>query len=138
MKTALSFALLLALGATTGWGQVTYHADVAPIIHNACMECHRTGEIGPMPFTNYEEVSAYGPFIEYVTSIGYMPPWTPDADYSHFVGERVLSAEEIETISAWVDADMAEGNPADNPGAPFFPEGSQMGEPDSAFSLPEP
>ncbi len=67
-----------------------------------------------------------------------MPPWTPDADYSHFVGERVLTAEEVETISAWVDADMPEGNPDDNPGLPSFPEGSQIGEPDLVFSMPEP
>lgn len=129
--------LIMALAMTsTLFGQVTYHADVAPIIHNACTECHRVGEIGPMPFTNYEEVAAYGPFIEYVTSIGYMPPWTPDADYSHFVGERVLSAEEIATISAWVDAEMPEGDPADNPGLPQFPEGSQIGTPDLVFSMP--
>lgn len=117
--------------------QVTYHLDVAPIIHNTCTECHRAGEIGPMPFTTYEEVAAYGAFIEYVTSIGYMPPWSPDAEYSHFVGERVLSAEEIETISAWVDAGMPEGDPADNPGLPDFPDGSQVGEPDLVFSMSE-
>ena len=138
MKTPSILLCLLLLIPAAGISQVTYHADVAPIIHNACMECHRTGEIGPMPFTSYEEVSAYGPFIEYVTSIGYMPPWTPDAEYSHFVGERVLSAAEIETISAWVDADMPEGDPADNPGAPDFPEGSQIGEPDLVFSMPQP
>lgn len=131
--------LLFALAVTGSvHAQVTYHADIAPIIHNACAECHRAGEIGPMPFTTYDEVAAYGNFIEYVTSIGYMPPWTPDADYSHFVGERVLTAEEVETISAWVDADMPEGNPDDNPGLPSFPEGSQIGEPDLVFSMPEP
>ena len=131
-----SLLLLLLTMSSALFGQVTYHADVAPIIHNACTECHRSGEIGPMPFTNYEEVVAYGPFIEYVTSIGYMPPWTPDAEFSHFVGERVLSAEEIETISAWVDAEMPEGNPSDNPGLPEFPEGSQIGTPDLVFSMP--
>ena len=119
-------------------GQVTYHADVAPIIHNACTECHRAGEIGPMPFTTYDEVAAYGNFIEYVTSIGYMPPWTPDDSYSHFVGERVLTAEEVETISAWVDAGLPEGDPTENPGLPDFPDGSQVGDPDLIFSMPQP
>ena len=70
---------------------VTFHADVAPIVFNHCTSCHRPGEIGPMPFTNYAEVAAYGEFIEYVTSIGYMPPWSPDETYSHFVGENVLT-----------------------------------------------
>ncbi len=84
--------MLLMFSSLPGMGQsVTYHADVAPIIFNACSSCHREGEIGPMPFTTYAEVAAYGEFIEYVTSIGYMPPWSPDADYSHFVGEKVLT-----------------------------------------------
>lgn len=133
----LPFLILLLLSAVKVQSQVTYHLDVAPIIHHACTECHRAGEIGPMPFTTYDEVAAYGEFIEYVTSIGYMPPWTPDADYSHFVGERVLSAEEIETISAWVDGGMPEGDPADNPGLPDFPEGSQVGDPDLVFGMEE-
>ena len=51
-----------------------------------------------MPLTTYGEVFAYGEFIEYVTSTGYMPPWTPDEGYSHFVGERVLTEGEIATL----------------------------------------
>ena len=55
-----------------------------------------------MPLTTFEEVMPYGEFIEYVTSTGYMPPWTPDEEYAHFVGERVLSAAELEVLSLWV------------------------------------
>ena len=62
--------------------QVTYHLDVAPIIHNACTECHRAGEIGPMPFTTYDEVAAYGAFIEYVTCLLYTSPSPRDATLS--------------------------------------------------------
>ncbi|MGB1573944.1 MAG: hypothetical protein ACPG85_06655, partial [Flavobacteriales bacterium] len=98
----------------------------------------REGEIGPMPFTTYAEVAAYGEFIEYVTSIGYMPPWTPDPEYSHFVGEKVLTAEELETLSDWVSAGKPEGDPAANPGLPDFPSGSQIGEPDHVLTMAEP
>ena len=111
--------LPLMLIATTiqGWSQdVTFHADVAPIIYQHCTSCHRSGEIAPMPFTNYGEVAPYGEFIEFVTSTGYMPPWSPDPAYSHFVGENVLSPEQIGTLAAWVDAGKPEGNAADNPG----------------------
>ena len=131
-----AFALAVPL-LTSGQG-VTFHADVAPIIYGECTSCHREGEIGPMPFTTYAEVAAYGEFIEYVTSIGYMPPWTPDADYSNFVGEKVLTQEEIETLSAWVDAGKPEGDPAENPGLPDFPVGSQIGLPDHVLSMAEP
>ena len=133
--------LLLMLVAATfqGWSQdVTFHADVAPIIYQHCTSCHRSGEIAPMPFTTYGEVAPYGEFIEFVTSTGYMPPWSPDPAYSHFVGENVLSPEQIETLAAWVDAGKPEGNPADNPGLPDFISGSQIGTPDLVLPMAEP
>ena len=34
-----------------------------------------------MPFTTYAEVAEYGGFID-VTQTNYMPPWTPDHEYS--------------------------------------------------------
>lgn len=116
----------------------TFHLDVAPIVFQHCAECHRPGEIGPMPLTTYEEVFAYGEFIEFVTASGYMPPWTPDNTYSHFVGERVLTENELATLSAWVAAGKPEGDPADNPGLPQYPEGSQIGEPDLVLAMAEP
>ena len=116
----------------------TFHADVAPIIYNHCTSCHRPGEIAPMAFTTYSEVAAYGEFIAYVTSIGYMPPWSPDPEYRHFVGENVLTPEQLGTLAAWVDAGKPEGDPADNPGLPDFPEGSVLGAPDFVLSMSEP
>ncbi|PCJ81199.1 MAG: hypothetical protein COA49_05680 [Bacteroidetes bacterium] len=116
----------------------TFHLDVAPIIYNNCTQCHRVGEIGPMPLTTYEEVSAYGSFIEFVTASGYMPPWTPDHTYTTLVGERVLSDDDIQTIADWVAGGMLEGNIDDNPGLPEFPTGSQIGEPDLILSMAEP
>lgn len=73
------------------------------------MGCHSGGNIGAMPLTNYEEVSSYGNMIRYVTSTKLMPPWYADPTYSHFKNERVLSEEEIQMISDWVDGDMKEG-----------------------------
>lgn len=115
----------------------TFHADVAPIIYQNCTQCHRAGEIGPMPFTSYEEVSDYSAFISYVTASGYMPPWSPDPEYASLRGERFLTPEEIQTLSDWHEAGAPEGNPSDNPGLPDFPEGSQIGEPDLVLAMPE-
>ena len=81
----------------------TFSEDIAPIIYNNCTTCHRTGEIGPMPLTNYTEVSQWAQTIAYVTEIKYMPPWKPDRDYSTFVGEKGLNDEEIQLIKDWVD-----------------------------------
>ena len=136
--TRFFFRYLLVLSPVLVQAQsVTYHADVAPIIFNHCTECHREGEIGPMPLTTFEEVFAYGEFIEYVTATDYMPPWTPDENVSHFVGERVLTLAEKQILSDWVAQGKPEGDPADNPGIPTFPEGSQIGTPDMVLSMPQ-
>ena len=139
MKHSIAWGVATLLtSATFAQSTVTFHADIAPIVYAQCTECHRAGEIGPMPFTTYAEVAEYGGFIEYVTQTNYMPPWTPDHEYRSLRGERFLTAEEKQLISDWVDQGMPEGNAADNPGLPNFPEGSQIGEPDLVLSMPEP
>ncbi len=132
------FGLVLFMAHPSVAAQTTFHADVAPIIYTHCTQCHRQGEIGPMPFTTFDEVSAYGNFIVYVTASGYMPPWTPDHNYSSLRGERFLTEEEKAVLAEWVESGMPEGDPADNPGLPSFPEDSQIGEPDLVLSMPEP
>ena len=133
-----SFFLFLLVASNLQAQAPTFHADVAPIIYQNCTQCHRVGEIGPMPFTNYDEVSGYGEFISYVTESGYMPPWTPDPSYSTLRGERFLTDEQVQVLADWYEGGMIEGDPADNPGLPEFPEGSQIGEPDLVLSMPEP
>ena len=64
-RRSLLFLLLTLLRPMGLDGQsVTFHEHVAPIIYGNCTECHREGEVGPMPFTTYAEVAAYGEFIE--------------------------------------------------------------------------
>jgi len=132
-------ALISLMASATTWAQApTFHADVAPIIYQNCTQCHRVGEIGPMPFTTYLEVKEYSDFISYVTSIEYMPPWTPDPEYASLRGERFLTEDEIQVLVDWNAAEAPEGDPADNPGLPDFPEGSQIGDPDVVIQMPEP
>ena len=135
---ACTFVATMLLPLVSQSQGVTYHADVAPIIFKHCTECHRVGEIGPMPLTTYAEVFAFGEFIEYVTATDYMPPWTPDDSYTHFVGERVLTNAEKAILSDWVALGKPEGNPSDNPGMPEFPDGSQIGAPDLVMAMAEP
>jgi hypothetical protein len=127
--------ILVILFATRVSAQVTFSENIAPIIFEHCTKCHRNGEIGPFPLTNYAETAAMASIIEYVTDIRYMPPWTPDHTYSTFRDENVLTDEEIALIADWVDAGAPEGNPALTPPAPIFPEGSQVGEPDLVLTM---
>lgn len=137
MKKIIAFLWLGILGMSPSFAQVNYSEHIAPIIYNNCTSCHRLGEIAPFPLTNYEEVAAWGGMIQYVTELKYMPPWTPDRTYSHFVGERGLSNDEIQLIADWVANGTPQGNPELEPPLPEFPTGSQLGTPDLVIEMAE-
>ncbi len=134
------FNLILTLVIATfslSQAQVTYSEHIAPIIYKNCTSCHRQGEIGPMPFTNYNEVMAWAGMIQYTTEIKYMPPWQPDKTFSTFVGEKGLTDAEIQLIKDWVAAGTPQGDPALEPPLPVFPSGSQLGSPDLVLEMSE-
>lgn len=123
--------------ASTATGQVTYSEHIAPIIYDNCTSCHRQGEIGPFPLTNYFEALSWSNMIKYTTQIKYMPPWQPDPAYSHFVGESNLTDAEIQLIADWVDAGSPQGDPSLAPPVPSYPSGSQLGTPDLVLTMSE-
>ena len=88
-----------------------------------------------MPFTSYEEVSAWGGMVEYVTGIEYMPPWPPEKDFSHLLNERTLTDDEIQLISDWAADGFPQGDPALEPDLPVFSSGSQVGTPDLVLEM---
>ena len=99
--------------------EISYYGDIKPIVDRQCVSCHRAGEVGPMPLTSYEEVSAYGRMIQYVTTSKLMPPWYADPSYAHYSNERVLSETEIKKISNWVSSGMVPGKEPEVPTVPI-------------------
>jgi hypothetical protein len=67
-----------------------------------------------------------------------MPPWFADPQYGHFANDRSLSAKEISTLVAWVNAGAPEGDPKDLPPSVDFLEGWGIPKPDVIFQLPRP
>ena len=135
MKRAFLLIFLPFFIADISAQSTTFAEDIAPIIYKNCSVCHRAGEIGPMSLTNYDEVKAWAPTIKYVTSIGFMPPWQADPEYNHFLGENVLTDEEIGQIADWVDNDTPRGDVALEPDFPDFPSESLLGEPDLVLEM---
>jgi len=64
-----------------------------------------------------------------------MPPWPADPNYSHFIGERVLTQEEKLMIRLWVKYGAKEGPANALPRIPQFPNGSLLGKPDLTLYL---
>lgn len=136
MRYFLLSLLSFLLHSSTN-GQSTYADDIAPLIYKNCSNCHRPGEIGPFPMTNYDEVANWGQMIKHVTESRYMPPWKPDPSYSNFLGESYLTQDEIDMIGDWVDDGMPRGNANAEPEFPDYPTGSLLGEPDLVLSMAE-
>lgn len=105
-------------------------SDVAPIIHENCTPCHRPGSAGPFSLITYSDVVRKAKTIVKATQSGFMPPWPADPEYTHFIGERILSEEEKEMLKIWVEAGCPPGDTSSIATLPDYPSGSMIGEPD--------
>jgi hypothetical protein len=127
----------LALGLTVGLVSAapTFTKDVAPILYERCVQCHRPGSIAPMSLLDYKTVRPWASAIRQAVATGKMPPWFADPQYGHFANDSRLSAHELETIKAWVDGGAPPGDPKDLPKAPEFADGWFLGKPDIIIDI---
>ena len=58
-----------------GNGDVTYAKQVALILRDRCVACHRPGEIAPFALTTYGQAAGWAETIAEVVRDGRMPPW---------------------------------------------------------------
>ena len=116
--------------------EVTFARDVAPILNQHCVECHRPGEIGPFALTDYDEVVGWGEMMLEVIDQGRMPPWHADRQFGKFVGSRHLPSEARKTLKDWVAQGMPPGDTMDMPAQPEWVDGWQLPEPpDAQFAM---
>ncbi|HZM91113.1 MAG TPA: thiol-disulfide isomerase [Blastocatellia bacterium] len=135
---AVGVCSLLAFGITASGSspdKVTFTRDVAPILYNRCVECHRAGEVAPMALITYNQTRPWAKSIKQKVVDRSMPPWLASPENAHFKNERRLSQKEIETIIAWVDAGAPKGSDEDLPAPPRFEQGWAIGKPDAILSL---
>jgi tetratricopeptide (TPR) repeat protein/mono/diheme cytochrome c family protein len=117
---------------------VTFTKDAAPILFANCVSCHRAGEIGGFSLLTYQDARPWASAIARAVRTRAMPPWKPEPGYGgELVGARRLSAAQIATLEQWVAAGAVEGDPADLPPAPAFPDGWRLGEPDLVVTMAE-
>jgi peroxiredoxin len=118
-------------------GTVTYTKDVARLVQERCQECHRPGQIGPMPLLSYEDVRDWSAMIREVLRGRRMPPWHADARYGIFSNDRSLAPDELATFLAWIDGGTPRGDARDAPPPRRFETGWAVGKPDAVFQMKE-
>jgi mono/diheme cytochrome c family protein len=145
---ALAFAVSLAgddpcfaqgepVASAVQAGRVTFSKDIAPILFRHCAECHRPGDVAPFSLLGYADARKRATMIQAVTSERLKPPWKSVEGHGSFVGERRLSAEEVDRIARWVERGKPEGDPKDLPAPPRFKGGWKLGQPDIVVTMPE-
>jgi hypothetical protein len=137
MRVAVPLVGLLAACVAAPAASPTFATDVAPILYRHCVGCHRPGDVAPMSLLDYKSARPWAKSIREAVLSRKMPPWFADPLHGRFSNDARLAPSEIQTITAWVDAGAAEGDPRDLPAAPVFQEGWRLGKPDLVVDIGE-
>ena len=117
MKIRIVTGILAALGVgSAAWAQqseITYNGDVARILNENCVVCHREGGIGPMQLENYDQVRPWAPLISLRVANREMPPYSYDhgIGIQQLMGDWRLSQDDIDSVVAWVEQGAPQGDP---------------------------
>ncbi len=117
--------------------QPTWSGQVASIIYRECGSCHVQGGIAPFTLTSYDDAYWMSAAIKHAVEDREMPPFPADVTYRGYAHERVLSSDEIATISAWVEGGSPEGDPAQAPEPPTPRQGPVIATADVVATMPE-
>ncbi len=117
---------------------VTFTRQIAPILWDHCGRCHRPGEVGPFSLLTHADAAKRAGFLRDVVDTGRMPPWKALPGYGHFLDENRLTRREQALLARWADDGAPQGDPADLPAAPKYPDGWTLGQPDLVLTMAEP
>lgn len=116
----------------------TFYKDIAPILHERCVKCHRPNAGAPFSLLTLEDASAQAEMIAEVVTDERMPPWYANPQHGKFANDPSLTREQRETIVKWVRTGRTPGNPEEAPPVPKLPTTKwRIGEPDLVISMLE-
>lgn len=136
MKKLLFLSIVILAGRISVGQTPTWAEDIAPILYNNCTSCHHSGGLAPFSLITYSDAQNNKNKINDEVLTRKMPPWPPDPFYSRLAHERILSASDIQKISAWAADGAPAGNLANAPTPPTYDNGSVIGIPDLTITIP--
>lgn len=97
---------------------ITWYQDAGPIVQKHCMTCHQPGGIAPFSLTTYDDAATVASQMMVQVQAKAMPPFNAqeEADCTPRFGWRDdprLSAQEIDTLTAWVNGGAQAGTMVD-------------------------
>jgi hypothetical protein len=137
MHLKLILMCLICAGARLLSAQTTWATEVAPILYNHCVSCHRAGGVGDFPLETFMDArNRAGSILNSIQTYN-MPPYRPNPDYRHFKEENTLSSAQIQTIANWINDGSLPGDLASAPPLPNFQNGSQLTSVDIEIEVPQ-
>jgi len=118
--------------------RVTFSKDVAPLLQKHCQTCHRPGEAAPFPLLTYQQARPWAKAMKEAVLLKKMPPWYAASDYGKFSNNRSLSQTDVDTLVAWADGGVPEGDAKDLPPEPAYVQRWSIPKPDVVFEFPQP
>ena len=116
----------------------TFYRDVLPILQEHCQNCHRPGQMAPMPLVSYQDAKPWVAAIKLAVTSKDMPPWFADPRYGKFSNDPSLTPEQIRTIADWAAAGAPAGLPKDASPPKQWTKGWNIPEPDKIVQMPVP
>ena len=113
----------------------TFNHDIAPILYKNCSNCHRPGEVAPFALLTYQDAAKRARQLAEITQARVMPPWKATPGYGDFRDARRLTDPQIAMIRDWAAHGSPEGDPAEKPATPKFPNGWLGGEPEQVLKM---
>jgi hypothetical protein len=133
----VGFLLALPLAAETDGP--TWSHDIAPLLFQHCLQCHRPGGAAPFSLDTYTAAAKRASFLNRAVESGYMPPWPADSPTGAFSRERRLSEHEKSVLRKWARSGAPAGDLATAPEPPEPPSGDwPRRRPDLILSFPDP
>ena len=112
-----------------------YYEDVAPLLNQNCVNCHRDGGIAPFALTDYGAVRDHASEIVSDTVARIMPPMPVDNSGScnTYSNARWLTDDEIDLLGRWAKAGKPAGDPSKAPALPGEPP--SLATPDALLDI---
>ena len=115
LATATAVAAAVAIPALASRSAAPDFArEVAPIVRETCLGCHRDGGIAPFAFRTERDLASRAPLVVAALEQRRMPPWPPSAGSPRYVGQaaRTLDAGERATLVRWARSQLVRPGPA--------------------------
>lgn len=115
-----------------------YVTDIAPMIIDNCVTCHRQFGVGPFALDSYVSLLGWSPMIKEVLLNKRMPPAQIDPDIGHSDSARYIATQDIQMLVHWLSAGAPRGEGSDPLEELDYVENKEwlLGEPDLIVTAP--